>query len=81
MATLILRRAAADAASPDEATGLVASLSASVVHRSERTLLVEVTDEAQVGALRQGLPGWVVSLQGPRIPIPDTRLKLRSSGQ
>ncbi|NML16212.1 hypothetical protein [Azohydromonas caseinilytica] len=82
MVTLILRRCAADAASPDEAAGVVASLPAAVVqHRSERMLLVDVADDALVEELTVRLHGWIVSRQGPRIQVPDTRLKLRGSDQ
>lgn len=77
MATLILRRRAADAPTPDEAVGVVESLpAAAVVHRSERMLLVSVTDDAQVNLLSGRLHGWVVSRQGPKIQVPDTRLKV-----
>jgi hypothetical protein len=39
-------------------------------------MLVELED-ASIGPLRDELQGWIVSEQGPRIPVPDTRLKLR----
>jgi hypothetical protein len=81
MTTLILRRRDADAPSPAEAAGVVESLPAAVVHRSERMLLVDVANEALVEVLCDRLHGWVVSRQGPRIQLPDTRLRLKSDGK
>ncbi len=82
MITLILRRRDADAPSPDEAVGVVESLpAAAVVHRSERMLLVRADDDAVVDVLCGRLHGWVVSRQGPRIQVPDTRLRLGSGRQ
>lgn len=78
MITVILRRSAGDSAPPDKAAEIVASLKAAIIHRSDRTMLVEVADEARVAELCGKLPGWVVSPQGPPTPIPDTRLKVRS---
>ena len=76
MATVILRRSANDSPSPE--AELVASLRAAVIHRSDRTILVDLGDETKVDELRGKLPGWVVSLQGPKIQVPDTRLRIRS---
>jgi hypothetical protein len=78
MYTLILRRASDQSASPDEAAEILASLKADVIHRSNRTMLVEVFDEARAAELHDKLPGWIVSPQGPPIQIPDGRLKIRS---
>lgn len=79
MTMLILRRRDADAPSPDEAAGVVESLpAAAVVRRSERMLLVDVDDDAVVEVLCGRLHGWVVSRQGPKIQVPDTRLRLSS---
>lgn len=80
MSTVILRRSAEDSVSPDEAAELVASLHVAVLHRSGRTMLVDVADEAGVQEIRGTLPGWIVSPQGESIQVPDTRLKVRSSG-
>ena len=77
MVTVILRRSADDSASPDEAAGVVQSLNSSVVHRSGQSMLIDVDNESKVDELRGKLPGWILSLQGAPIQVPDTRLKVR----
>jgi len=78
MTRVVLRRAEDQAASPDEASRLVIACHGSIVDQSGRTMLVEVEDDAAVEQLRDQLRGWVISPQGPKIPVPDTRLKVRS---
>lgn len=83
MTTLILRRRDADAPSPDEAAGVVASLpAAALVHRSDRMLLVNVADDALVDVLCGRLRGWVVSRQETtRIQVPDARWRVGTDGE
>ena len=78
MMKVILRRSADDSASPDEAAVLVQALNSAVVHRSGQSMLVDVDGESKVDQLRGKLPGWIFSLQGAPIEVPDTRLKVRS---
>ena len=78
MLKVIVRRPGLDGPSPEEAADVVESLKATILHRGTKNMLVQVADMAAVEGLRRGLPGWLVSLQGPKIPIPDTRLKVRS---
>ena len=40
-------------------------------------MLVDVDNESKVDELRGKLPGWILSLQGAPIQVPDTRLKVR----
>ena len=77
MIKVILRRSSDDSVSPDEAAGLVQSLNSSVIHRTGQSMLVDVDDESTVDELRGKLPGWIFSLQGPTLQVPDTRLKGR----
>lgn len=79
MTTVILRRSAPDSALPEEAHRLVDGMSASILHQDDRTMLVRLGDGTQVAELQGKLPGWVVSVQGPKIQVPDTRLKVKVS--
>ena len=40
-------------------------------------MLIDVDNESKVDELRGKLPGWILSLQGVPIQVPDTRLKVR----
>lgn len=78
MLRLVLRRSDESAASPDEAVAAVASQRGDVLDNSGRTLLVSVANSGVAIALRDALPGWVISEQVQRIQVPDTRLKVGS---
>ena len=78
MVQVTLRRKAEATVSCEEAVALVRSLTGGrVLDQSGSTVLVEVADEA-LADLQQKLPGWIVAPQGEKIPVPDTRLKIRS---
>jgi hypothetical protein len=77
MSRLLLRKTSCSAVSCDDAEALVrAAENGRVLHRDGDNMLVELEDTS-IGPLRDELQGWIVSEQGPRIPVPDTRLKLR----
>lgn len=80
MTRLVLRRpveAVAGDASVSDAEQVVAACDGCVIHRGDRTLLVDVAPHLDLATLRDQLSGWVVSEEGgPRVQIPDTRLKL-----
>jgi hypothetical protein len=76
MRQVLLRRTAEDSTSVDAVADVVAALQGKVIGRSDPNMLVEVTHDAQVGLLRDQLRGWLVSPQGPTIPVPDTRIKI-----
>ncbi|MFZ2318519.1 MAG: hypothetical protein WAW12_01495 [Pseudomonas sp.] len=78
MQRLLLRQTSAASLSPEAVEQLLrASAGASVLSRSGRTLLVDY-DPCQLDALREQLDGWIVSEQGPPIPVPDSCLKIES---
>ena len=81
MPRVVLRRFDASAASTAEALTVVTAHQGSVIDRSDKTMLIDVARKAAVASIRGKLPGWIVSEQGSaKIPVPDTRLKLRSRG-
>lgn len=69
MSQVILRRTSNASVSAEEAFAL---LGGRVVHRSGDNILADVAPE-ELAALRQKLDGWIVSPQGERIQVPDTR--------
>ncbi len=80
MPRVVLRRSDESAASTAEAATIVAAHNGNVVSTSDRTMLADVALKASVAALRGKLPGWIVSEQSSaKIPVPDTRLKIRST--
>jgi len=81
MARLLLRKTASAAVSPEHAEQLVCATGCGqVLHRDGNNLLVDLSDAdgAALAVLRTQLDGWIVSEQGPRIAVPDTRVKLKS---
>ena len=79
MPRLVLRRSDESAASTAEAATVVAAHQGSVIDKSDKTMLIDVAREAAVASIRGQLPGWIVSEQGStKIPVPDTRLRIRS---
>lgn len=80
MVRLVLRRSEESAASPAEVAAAVASQRDDILDNSGRTMLVSVASSDAITALRNALPGWVISEQVQRIQVPDTRLKVGSRG-
>lgn len=80
MTRVILRRSQDSAVSTSEAAAIIAAHHGSVVNAGEQTMLVDMALKTSVDTIRGKLPGWIVSEQRTaKIPIPDTRFKLRSS--
>ena len=77
MLQVVLRPTDTAQASAAEALSLVASHAGRVINQSGRNLLIEL-DAAHLDALRESLTGWIVSPQGAPIPVPDTRIRIRS---
>ena len=79
MPRVVLRRSDESAASTAEAATVVVAHEGSVIDKSDKTMLIDVARQAAVASIRGQLPGWIVSEQGSsKIPVPDTRLKIRS---
>ncbi|MGV7208218.1 hypothetical protein ACLB1G_10225 [Oxalobacteraceae bacterium A2-2] len=77
MSQVILRRTPDATVSTEQALALVgASGHGRVIHHSGDNLLVEIAD-GELAALQGKLAGWIVSPQGERIPVPDTRRGVR----
>jgi anti-sigma factor ChrR (cupin superfamily) len=76
MARVVLRRSNESAATADDARRIVASHAGNVINQSGTTMLVELAGHA-IPEVRGKLPGWIVAEQGPQIPVPDARLKVR----
>ncbi|MET0265782.1 MAG: hypothetical protein ABW202_09215 [Duganella sp.] len=73
MSQVILRRTADATVSIQEALALVgAAGQARVIHHSGDNVLVDIAAE-ELASLQSKLTGWIVSPQGERIPVPDTR--------
>lgn len=60
-----------------EAIGIVTSMRGTVVARDSNSMLAEI--DGEVSALAVRLRGWIVSIQSSKIPVPDTRLKVRKN--
>jgi hypothetical protein len=58
-----------------EAIEAVQSMGGTVVAHDSSRMLVDI--DVDVSVLRERLLGWTVSVQGGKIPVPDTRLKVR----
>lgn len=77
MSHVILRRTRDATVSAEEVLALLGTAShGRVINRSGDDMLVDIAAE-QVASLRSKLAGWIVSPQGERIPVPDTRLRVR----
>ena len=78
MIRVVLRRSVNAPLSVDAAACMVRDeLGGAVLSQDDRNLLAEVPP-AQVPGLQHRLEGWTVAPQtGERIPVPDTRLKVR----
>ena len=80
MPRFILRRSDSASASPAEAAVVVSEHSGVVVNQSDDAMLVDVNPGGGVAAIKGKLPGWIVAPQAAaKIPVPDTRLKIRSN--
>ncbi|HEV7813738.1 MAG TPA: hypothetical protein VGP06_01395 [Janthinobacterium sp.] len=78
MSRFLLRKSSAAAVSPERAEQLLnAAGSGKLLHRDGDNLLAEI-DAAQLEQLRAQLDGWTLAEQGPKIPVPNSRLKLGS---
>lgn len=78
MSRLLLRKTHAATVSSEQAEEFVCATGCGrVVQRDGNNLLVEL-DPPALDALKAKLDGWVVAEQGPRVPVPDARLKLNS---
>jgi hypothetical protein len=75
---VILRRSQETAVPEDQVQRIVSTYHGSVIDHGDRTMLVDVEDDSAVENLRSELHGWVVSPQRSKVPVPDTRLKVRS---
>lgn len=81
MPRIVLRRSDDSAASIAEAAAIVVAHQGHVLDRSDKTLLVDLAHPDAAASLRSKLHGWTVSEQpGAKIPVPDTRLKVRPGG-
>ena len=79
MPRVVLRRSDESAASTAEAVAVVTAHQGSVIDSSDKTMLIDVARKGAVASIRGELPGWIVSEQSSaKIPVPDTRLKLRA---
>ena len=77
MGQVLLRKTTSATLSVDEAAAFVRALkNARVLGQSGDNMLAEV-DAPGLAALHQGLSGWIVSPQDEKIPVPDTRKKIR----
>ncbi len=75
MTRAILVPESAEAVSMDEAIVAVQSMGGIVVAHDSSRMLVDI--DTDVSLLRECLLGWTVSVQGGKMPVPDTRLKVR----
>lgn len=75
MRRLLIRQTRDATLSPDQAEGVVRAFDqARVLDRDGKTMLVEVDPcemDQLTERLRERLPGWLVSEQGPPAPVPD----------
>ncbi|AKU23483.1 hypothetical protein MJ904_05050 [Massilia sp. MB5] len=77
MRHLLLRPTRNASLSADEAEHIVRGFAeARILGRDGKTMLVDF-DPCELDALRQRLPGWLVSEQGPPVPVPDSCLHIK----
>lgn len=73
MSQVILRRTADATVSTEEVLALVGTCGQGrVIHHSGDNILVDIA-AGELASLQRKLAGWIVSPQGERIPVPDTR--------
>jgi len=78
MRRLVIRQTSHATLSADQAEGVVCAFDqARVVNRDGKTLLVDF-DPCEIDRLRERLPGWLVSEQGPPVPVPDHCLRIKT---
>jgi len=78
MRRLVIRQTRDATLSADQAEGVVCAFDqARVVNRDGKTLLVDF-DPCEIDRLRERLPGWLVSEQGPPVPVPDHCLRIKT---
>jgi len=76
MSQVLLRKTHAATVSVEDAVALVETAGqGKILHRSGDNVLADL-DAGSVDALRRQLTGWIVSPQGERIPVPDTRRQI-----
>lgn len=77
MRRLLLRQTHDASLNADEVEGIVRGYAAArILGREGKTMLVDF-DPCELEALRQRLPGWLVSEQGPPVPVPDSCLHVK----
>ena len=78
MRRLVIRQTSNATLTADQAVGVVqACEQARVINRDGKTLLVDV-DPCEIERLRERLPGWLISEQGPPVPVPDHCLRIKT---
>ncbi len=78
MRRVLLRKTSAAELTPEQAEQLVrACPGGNVIQRDGVNLLIDF-DPCEIDALRARLKGWIVSEQGPKIPVPDTCLRIKT---
>lgn len=77
MTHVILRRTLDATVSAEAAKELVSKAGhGRVINHSGDNLLVDIAAD-EVASLRSKLAGWIVAPQAERIPVPDTRRRIR----
>jgi len=76
---VIFRRVGATAKSVEDAISLLQRANSRVLSRSGANVLAQI-EATSVNWVRQQLPGWIVSPQAERAPVPDARIKINSVG-
>lgn len=77
MRRLLLRQTHTASLNADEVEGIVRGYAeARILGRDGKTMLVDF-DPCELEALRQRLTGWLVSEQGPPVPVPDSCLHVK----
>ncbi|MES2743104.1 MAG: hypothetical protein V4754_19440 [Pseudomonadota bacterium] len=78
MRRVLLRKTSAAELTPEQAEQLVrACPGGNVIQRDGLNLLIDL-DPCEIATLRERLKGWIVSEQGPNIPVPDTCVRIKS---
>ena len=77
MRRLVIRQTRNATLSADQAEGVVRAFDqARVLNREGKTMLVDF-DPCDIDRLRERLPGYLVTEQGPPIPVPEHCLHIK----